>query len=124
MNTDPRLIAFARQMRHEISGFRFRRQHPVPPYIADFYCAVAKLIVEVDGESHIGNEEQDRLREETLKSQGYRVLRFWNPEAFDNEDAVLETIYQACIDGVKGNPLVSHRIDEWGYFVYGERGKE
>jgi len=105
MNTDPRLITFARRMRHEpapterlmwkllrdrrLAGFRFRRQHPIPPYIADYYCAVAKLIVELDGDTHVGREEQDREREDFFRSLGYRVLRFWNNQLFEDEDAVL-----------------------------------
>jgi len=54
----------------ELAGFRFRRQHPIPPYIADYYCAVAKLIIELDSDSHIGAEEHDLLREEFFNSQG------------------------------------------------------
>ena len=132
MDTDPRLIEFARQMRHEpapteelmwqllrnrrLSGFRFRRQHPIPPYIADYYCAVAKLVVELDGESHVGAEEYDRIREQSFRSQGYRVLRFLNSDVFDVEEMVVENIYQACVEGVKANPLVQHKLDEWGQF--------
>ena len=100
----------------KLAGFRFRRQHPIPPYIADYYCAVSKLIVELDGDTHIGSEEYDRVREEFFRSEGYRVLRFWNPEAFDDEASVIECIYQACVEGVKANPLVQHKLDQWGQF--------
>ena len=69
MDTDPRLLEFARRMRREpspaedamwrllrnrrLAGFRFRRQHPIPPYITDFYCSVAKLVIELDGDTHL-----------------------------------------------------------------------
>ena len=99
-----------------LAGFRFRRQHLIPPYIADYYCAVAKLVVELDGHSHIGNEEQDRVREELFRSLGYRVVRFWNTQLFEDEDAVLEAVYRACVEGAKANPLVSHKVNGWGQF--------
>jgi very-short-patch-repair endonuclease len=96
--------------------FRFRRQHPIPPYIADYYCAVAKLIVELDGDSHAGHEEYDRIREEAFRSLGYRVIRFWNTVVFEEQESVLETIYNACVEGSRANPLVAHKLDESGQF--------
>ena len=132
MDTDPRLIEFARQMRHEpspaeelmwkllrnrrLAGFRFRRQHPVPPCIADFYCSVAKLVIELDGDTHLESQEQDKVREEVLRSEGLRVLRFWNTDLYGDEETVLESVYQACVEGVKANPLVQHKVDQWGQF--------
>jgi very-short-patch-repair endonuclease len=56
-------------------GLKFRRQHPIPPYIADFCCVSAKLVVELDGSQH--SEATDRERTRYLESQGWRVLRFW-----------------------------------------------
>jgi len=132
MPADPRLIAFARQMRREpspteklvwrmlrlrrLAGFRFRRQHLVPPYIADFYCAAARLVIEFDGESHVGQEENDRIRQRFMESKGLRVLRFWNAELFDDADAVVETIYRACVAGVSTDPRIAGRLDESGQF--------
>src|SRR5262249_11290238 len=110
MPTDPRLIEFARRMRKEpspverrmwvllrdrrLGGFRFRRKHPIPPYIADFYCAVTRLVVELDGESHIGSEEDDRLRQGFLEKAGYQVIRFWNNLVFDDPDTVIGEVYR------------------------------
>jgi very-short-patch-repair endonuclease len=126
MDTDPRLIEFARRMRHEpspteqiawrllrghrLAGFRFRRQHPIPPYIADFYCATARLVIEFDGDSHAGQEEADRIRVRFLESQGLVVLRFWNAELFERPDAVAETIYRSCVSRVSADPTFAHRI--------------
>src|SRR6266545_4774834 len=132
MRADPRLIEFARQMRrepppterimwrllrgHRLAGFRFRRQQPVPPYIADYYCAVAKLVIEVDGDSHAVNEEADRVRNEWFEERRLKVLHFWNSEVFDDPDAVLETIYRTCIERGASDPRFAGRIDASGRF--------
>lgn len=76
-----------------LNGYKFRRQHPVPPYIVDFYCDTKGLVVELDGSQH--NVEADRLRTEYLQSKGLKVLRFWNDEVLQQTEAVLEAILQA-----------------------------
>jgi len=78
------------------AGFKFRRQHPIGPFFADFACRECKLIVEVDGETHLGRETRDARRTDYLQAQGWLVLRFWNTEVYDELEAVLETIYRAC----------------------------
>ncbi|HEX6103733.1 MAG TPA: DUF559 domain-containing protein [Alphaproteobacteria bacterium] len=77
-------------------GVRFVRQHPIGPYIADFACRSLKLIVELDGSQHGG--EQDRRRDAFMARRGYLVLRFWNSEIMSNLDGVLETIRLAILD--------------------------
>ena len=74
--------------------WKFVRQLPVGPYFADFACREKKLIVEVDGASHSTDAEcaYDAVREAYLASQGFRVLRMWNIEVFENLNGVLETI--------------------------------
>ena len=74
-----------------LAGFKFVRQEPIGPYIADFACREAKLIVEIDGGQHNENE-RDRRRDAFLSSEGYRVLRFWNNDVLTNMDGVLQTI--------------------------------
>ena len=108
---------------HRLAGFRFRRQQPVPPYIADYYCAVAKLVIEVDGDSHSVNEEADRVRNEWFEELGLKVLHFWNSEVFDDPDAVLETIYRTCIERVASDPRFAGRIDTSGRFNPPTRGR-
>ncbi|MFN7780193.1 MAG: endonuclease domain-containing protein [Betaproteobacteria bacterium] len=82
-------------LRHkQLHGHRFRRQHPVGPYIADFACIEAKLVIEVDGGQH-NEPDIDRHRDEFLTSQGWRVLRFWNNQILSELDAVLEVIASA-----------------------------
>src|ERR1700733_11043698 len=74
-----------------LSGFKFRRQVPVGPYIIDFLCVGAKLIVEVDGSQH-AESVRDNVRDAYLANQGWKVLRFWNNEMLQKREGVLETI--------------------------------
>jgi very-short-patch-repair endonuclease len=74
-----------------LNGLKFRRQVPIGPYIVDFLCIGAKLIVEADGFQHAENP-RDNVRDAYLASQGWKVLRFWNGEVFHNPQGVLETI--------------------------------
>src|SRR5688572_27977068 len=80
------------------AGFKFRRQQPINEAwaIADFFCAAAKVIVELDGDTHVGNEAEDQARQATLESLGYRVVRFWNHDVYDDLNAVIDTIWLAC----------------------------
>ena len=74
-----------------LDGFKFRRQHRIGPYVADFACTERMLIVEADGGQHNGSIS-DTERTEVLERQGWRVLRFWNNEILINLDGVLATI--------------------------------
>ena len=76
-----------------LGGFKFRRQQPIGPYIVDFVCQRARLIVELDGSQHLDAREYDENRNAWLRSQGYRVLRVWNNEWNTNPDAVLEAVW-------------------------------
>jgi gamma-glutamyl-gamma-aminobutyrate hydrolase PuuD/very-short-patch-repair endonuclease len=82
-------------LRGEQLGVKFRKQHPIGPYIADFACLNPKLIIELDGGQH--NEdaaiEKDTERSHFLEQQGFTVLRFWNNEVFKQTEAVMERIY-------------------------------
>ena len=78
-----------------LNNYRFRRQHPIPPYIADFVCLSEKLIVEVDGATHGDDHERryDQKRTEFLQTQGWRVVRYGNEEVYKNLHEVLGDIY-------------------------------
>ncbi|MBO9875300.1 endonuclease domain-containing protein [Xanthomonas hawaiiensis] len=77
----------------QLQGFKFRRQYPIPPYIADFCCVSAKLIIEIDGAQH--TEPCDATRTRWLASQGWRVMRFWNNDVLLSIDAVIQVICDA-----------------------------
>ena len=76
----------------QLDGFRFRRQQPLGPYIVDFFCPAAKLIIEVDGGQHA---QDSPARTAWLQARGYRVIRFWNHEVLTNIEAVLSAILHA-----------------------------
>jgi very-short-patch-repair endonuclease len=74
-----------------LHGLKFRRQVPLGPYIVDFYCSGARLVVEVNGVVH-AESQTDPTRDEWLRAQGLHVLRFWNDEVLRNLDGVLTVI--------------------------------
>jgi very-short-patch-repair endonuclease len=79
----------------QMAGLRFRRQHPIGPYIADFFCSAAKLIVELDGSQHSAdaNIAYDAARTRWLEERGYMVLRFDNAEVLKDSAGALERIW-------------------------------
>src|SRR5262249_10952895 len=79
-----------------LAGFKFRRQYPIGPYFADFACCECKVIVEADGETHVGRELRDERRTKFLKAEGWVVLRFWNSQDYEESEWVLEQIFNAC----------------------------
>jgi len=80
--------------RRALNGVRFRRQHPIGPYIADFACVAARLVVEVDGATHWTAEQlaHDARRTKFLEAEGWRVLRVTNSDVYENLDGVWLTI--------------------------------
>jgi very-short-patch-repair endonuclease len=77
-----------RALRSRTSGAKFRRQVPLGPFVIDFVCFEAKVIVEVDGGQHADNP-RDARRDRYFSDQGYRVLRFWNNDVLKNMEGVL-----------------------------------
>lgn len=80
----------------QIGGLRFRRQHPIGPYIVDFFCARAKLAIELDGVSHDDRAAYDDQRTGFLDASGVRVIRFADDEVLTNLDNVLQVIASEC----------------------------
>ena len=80
-----------------VGGFKFRRQHPIGPYVVDFAGVERKLVIEIDGETHLTSRRQDETRTRFLESEGWRVQRFWNTEIYEALDAVTEASYQRCL---------------------------
>ena len=91
-DAESRLWAMLRHRR--LGGWKFRRQHPIPPYVADFYCDEARLVIELDGSQHAAAVEHDDRRTRYLQARGLRVLRFWNNEVLTQTEAVLEHIWK------------------------------
>lgn len=85
-------------------GTRFRRQHPIGPFIADFCCQEHRLVIELDGGQHATRAEADERRSALLERKGYRVLRFWDNEIMEDIEAVLQQI-AAVLKNPHPNPL-------------------
>jgi very-short-patch-repair endonuclease len=92
-------ILWSRLRNRQLGGLKFRRQHPIGPFIADFYCAEKRLIVEVDGDIHNMQIKQDQARTMQFESYGYNVIRFHNEQVEQELESVLEAIQSACTKG-------------------------
>ena len=112
MRRDPIFTALARELRRNandaekrmwsivrakrMGGFKFRRQHALGPYIADFVCLPARLVIEVDGDTHDDDQRVlDAKRTEYVERCGYRVIRFWNHDVLQYTDDVEHAIAEA-----------------------------
>ena len=88
-------------------GVKFRRQKIIGNYIADFAANEPKLVVEIDGDTHAGNENYDARRTETLRREGYRVVRFTNDDVMTSLDSVLEDLARIIDDRLAPPPTPS-----------------
>jgi very-short-patch-repair endonuclease len=103
-DAERRLWYYLRDRR--MSGYRFRRQVPIGPFVVDFVCMRARLIVELDGGQHAEHLLDDLDRTRSLARTGFRVIRFWNDEVLQRTEAVLESILEALIQACPHpNPL-------------------
>jgi very-short-patch-repair endonuclease len=113
----PAILQLARDHRHPLTpaeakiwkrvrnrglGFKIRRQHPIWRFIADFYCAEAKLVIEIDGDSHAepDQEDYDRARTDWLVERGYKVIQIRNEEVHGHLEDALKEIYLVCQERV------------------------
>jgi very-short-patch-repair endonuclease len=109
----PAILQLARDHRHPLTpaeakiwsrvrnrglGFKVRRQHPIWRFIADFYCAEAKLVIEIDGDSHTEPDQAnyDRARTKWLEERGYKVIRIRNEDVHKHLENALKEIYLVC----------------------------
>ena len=76
----------------QLCGFKFRRQYPIPPYIADFVCVEAGLIIEIDGSQHLADQSRDAVRVRFLESIGFRTPRYWDNDVLLRTSDVLAAI--------------------------------
>ena len=93
--TEAERLLWSKLRRRQLGDFKFRRQRPIGPYICDFVCLEARVIVELDGSQHLEEAKYDARRDAILRSNGYRVLRFWNADVLYRTDSVLDTIFAA-----------------------------
>jgi len=91
-------------LRNRNFGFKFRRQHPIDRFIVDFYCAQARLCIEIDGDSHNepGQAAYDAARTQYLQERGDEVIRFSNADVQSRLEAVLEQIVRAARERIAG----------------------
>jgi very-short-patch-repair endonuclease len=110
--TDPLILSRSRELRinqtpaethlwmglrnRQLGGYKFRRQAVIGGLIVDFLCCDAKLIIEVDGDTHVGREYYDAERTALLEAQGFLVIRFTNKDVSEALEAVLEEILNTC----------------------------
>ena len=90
--TFPERLLWSRLRACRAAGLKWRRQAPIGAYVADYYCAAAALVVEVDGLSHAGREAHDKTRTESLAAIGLHVIRVTNDEVLRDLDAVVQYI--------------------------------
>jgi very-short-patch-repair endonuclease len=94
-STPAERLLWAQLRDRRLGGFKFRRQRPIGAYYVDFVCLEHKLIIEVDGASHDLTVEHDARRDATLRTAGYRMLRFRNDELRGNLEGVCRAILNA-----------------------------
>jgi very-short-patch-repair endonuclease len=100
--TDAEQALWFRMRGGRLDGWKFRRQHPIPPYIVDFCCMEAKLVVELDGSQH--DADVDAARTAALERQGLQVLRFWDNQVLADIDEVLGEILLTLRDRTLTRP--------------------
>jgi very-short-patch-repair endonuclease len=88
------------RLRNRAQTFKFRRQHPIDRFIVDFYCAEARLVIELDGDSHteLDQAEYNAARTDWLEACGYKIVRFSNEDVYKRLDDVTREIYLACTE--------------------------
>ena len=91
-------ILWQRLRNGKLKGYKFRRQHPIGKYVVDFYCAEASLVIELDGPTHLGREDQDAFRQAWLEAQRLIVIRCPNHEFRQGVDELLELVWRHCCE--------------------------
>ena len=95
--TDVEQLVWKHLRNRQLYNYKFRRQFPIEPYIADFACLELKLIIELDGGQHANRINYDEQRSLFLEKRGFKVIRFWNNDVIENTEGVLEAIRLAVL---------------------------
>jgi 5-methyltetrahydrofolate--homocysteine methyltransferase len=93
---------------------KFRRQHPIGPFVLDFCCVERRLAIELDGEAHVAQQDHDAERQALIIAAGYRLLRFPNSAIRDQLPMVLAAIQAAAIEEPMPRPPAPDRQAGWG----------
>ncbi|MBI4795299.1 MAG: endonuclease domain-containing protein [Deltaproteobacteria bacterium] len=91
-STDAEILLWRHLRGKQLAGYKFRRQEPIGNYIVDFVCFSKRIVIELDGGQHAIEADKDFKRDNWLRGQGFKVLRFWNNEVLTNIEGVVETI--------------------------------
>jgi very-short-patch-repair endonuclease len=94
--TTPERLLWNKLRNGRCAGFKFRRQEPVGPYVTDFFCASARLVVELDGRSHDEREVRDQERQSYLERKDLMVVRISNDRVISDLDGVAQAIADVC----------------------------
>ena len=105
--TDAERLLWHHLRNRVLMGCKFRRQYPIGPYVVDFVCLEARLVLEADGGQHM-DSSSDALRDGYLRSLGFHVLRFWNHEILANPEGVCEVIGLRLAEGCPHPGLPPH----------------
>ena len=107
----------------QISGLKFRRQHPFGNYILDFVCMENKLVIELDGGQHGEQTGYDENRTQRLKAAGFRIIRFWNNEVLKEIESVREKIWLVAQE-MQSHPPPNLPLERGGVKEDPQQGKE
>jgi very-short-patch-repair endonuclease len=104
-STDAERLLWSKLRDRRLAGYKFRRQHPVGPYFADFACVECRLVVELDGGQHYDDEglRRDAARTTVLQEHGFAVLRLSNRDVLSETEAVLQVIHERLV-GARPHP--------------------
>ena len=92
----PERVLWSMLRDRRLAGLKFRRQHPIGPFVVDFFCEQAQIVIELDGESHVGRADEDQRRSVWVQSQGLQVLRIMIDDLQQSPDAVAQEIARAA----------------------------
>jgi len=104
--TEAEKVLWQRLSSRQMEGFKFRRQQPIGQYIVDFVNFRKKLIIELDGGQHKIQKVKDKKRDNWFEEQGFKVLRFWNNDVFENLEGILEVVREMLLSP---SPSPSHQ---------------
>ena len=114
--TDAEKLLWYHLRGHRFLGAKFKRQQPFGNYIVDFVCFEAMLVIEVDGSQHL-ESKADKQRDDWIRAQGFRILRFWNNEVLSETESVLEKILQMMTPSDKTTSHLTNPAKDAGQVI-------